>query len=66
MGEDMPPLEENSDLPYFTPGRAHLLLQRIYGDFMHQNDGSYLDGGFTDDAIWKRRWCRLAAKSASW
>ena len=62
----MPPLEENAELPDFTPERAHLLLRVVYGDFPHHNDGSHLDGGVADDAIWKRRWHRLAAQLASW
>ena len=47
------------------PERVHLLLQGVYGDFPHNNDGSHLDGGIADDAAWKRRWRRLAAQSAS-
>ena len=31
MGGYMPLLEENADLPEFTPERAHLLLQEVYG-----------------------------------
>ena len=41
-GEDAPP-EENMDLPDFTLDRAHLLLQEVYGDFPHHNDGLHLD-----------------------
>ena len=66
MGGDVNPPEENTDLPGFTPERAHLLLQGVYGDFPHHNDGSHLDGGITDDAAWQRCWRRLAAQSASW
>ena len=43
-----------------------MLLQGVYGDFPHHNDGSHLDGGIADDALWQRRWHRLAAQSASW
>ena len=66
VGGDATPPEENADLPGFTPERAHLLLQGVYGDFLHHNEGSHLDGGITDDATWQRRWRRLAGKSASW
>ena len=59
------PPEENVDLPGFHPERAHLLLQGVYGDFPHNNDGLHMDGGITDDAAWQRRWRRLAAQSAS-
>ena len=63
---DATPPEENADLPGFTPERAHLLLQVVYGDFPHHNDGSPLDRGIADDTAWQRSWRRLAAQSASW
>ena len=47
----MPPLEENTDLPDFTPERANLLLQGVYGDYLHHNNGLHLDGGVADEAI---------------
>ena len=62
----MPPLEENADLLVFVPERAHMLLQGVYGDFLHHNDGSHLEGVIVDNALWKRRWRWLAAQSASW
>ena len=66
MGVDATPPEENADLPGFTPERAHLLLQGIYGDFPHHNSGSHLDRGIADDAAFQHCWCRLAAQSAIW
>ena len=66
MGWYATPPEENEDLLGFHPERAHLLLQGVYGDFPHHNDGSHLDGGIADNAAWKRCWRRLAAQSASW
>ena len=30
-------LEKNADLLEFTPERAHILLQGVYGDFPHHN-----------------------------
>ena len=62
----MSPLEENADIPDFTTQRMHLLLQEVYGDFLHHNDGSHLDRGVPDDTIWQRRWRRIAAQLASW
>ena len=50
VGGDATPPEENTDLSGFTPERAHLLLQGVYGDFPHHNDGSHPDGGIADDA----------------
>ena len=61
-----PPPEENADLLGFTPERAHLLLQGVYGDFPYHNDGSHLDRGISDDAAWKSHWRRIAAQPASW
>ena len=50
------------DLPDFTPELVHLLLQEVYGDFPHHNNGLHLDGGVMENAIWKRHWRRLAAQ----
>ena len=66
VGGDAPPPEENSDLPEFHPERAHLLLQGVYGDFLHHNNGSHRERGIADEAAWQRLWRRLAAQSASW
>ena len=54
------------DLPDFTPERAHPLVQGVYGDLLHHNEGSCLDGRVPDDTVWQRRWHRLAAQLASW
>ena len=43
----------------------HLLLQGVYGEVPHPNDGSHLDRGVADDTIWKRCGQWLAAQSAS-
>ena len=66
MWGDVPPTEENADQPDFAPESAHLLLQELYGDYLHHNNGSHLDGGVVDNAIWKRCWWWLAAQLASW
>ena len=60
MGGDATPPEKNAELLGF------LLLQGVYGDFPHHNDGSHLDGVIADDAAWQRRWRWLAAQSTSW
>ena len=65
-GGDATPPEESAELLGFHPARAHLLLQGVYGDFPHHNNGLQLGGGIADDPTWQRRWCRLAAQSASW
>ena len=65
-GGDMPPPEENADLPGFTPERVHLLFQGFHGDFLHHGDGSHLEGVIAEDALWQRCWRRLAAHSEIW
>ena len=55
VGGDLPPPEENADLPDFTPEHVHLLLWEVYGYFPHHKYGSHLDGGVADDAICQRR-----------
>ena len=60
------PQEKGEYLLYFTLEFAQLLLQEIYGDFLHHNDGLHLDGVIADNAAWQRRLRRLAAQSAIW
>ena len=60
------PPEENADILEFRPECAHLLLQGVYGEFPHHNDGAKLDRGIMDNAVWQRRWRRIAAQSESW
>ena len=43
-----------------------MLLQGVYRDFPHHNNGEYLDGGIADDSACQRRWRRIAAQSESW
>ena len=31
----------------------------VYGDNMHDNDGTHLDGGIADDATWQSYWRQL-------
>ena len=62
---DVHPSEENVDLPDFTSERAHLVLQGVYGDLPHHNNGLHLVGGGADNTIWKRRWRQLAAQLSS-
>jgi hypothetical protein len=35
---------------------ADLLLDRVYGDHVHQNPGTHLDGGITNDVMWQDYW----------
>ena len=59
-------MEESADLKDFTPAKAHLSLRRVYGDSSHHDDRMNLTGEDLDDTIWKIRWKKLAAQSASW
>ena len=34
-------------------------LMEVYGDHVYQNDGSHLDGGIADDAVWQERWKKV-------
>ena len=40
MGGDLPPPDENVDLPDFTPDHEHLLLQGLYEEFHIKTMGS--------------------------
>ena len=65
-GGQCPPLEEYADHPDFNPEHAHLLLQGVYGDFLHHNNVFHLDWGVADNALWQCHWRRIAAQSAIW
>ena len=56
------PREAIADLPAFTFKMAHLLLRGVYGDSPHHNDGSHLDRGVADNALYKSHWHQLAAQ----
>ena len=60
------PPGENADLTGFTPECAHLLLQGVYGDFLHHNDRSHLDGRIVDNSVCQCRWRRIPFQSTSW
>jgi hypothetical protein len=51
--------EPGADGPGFEPGPADKLLDTVYGDWPHANDGRHLDGGVEGDATWQRRWRRI-------
>ena len=36
-----------------------VLLDEVYGDHIHQNDGTHLTGGISDDPQWQEYWRRL-------
>ena len=59
-------MEEVAYLEVFTLSQAHELLVELYGDHLHHNNENHLGGGMAYDALWQRRWQRLAAQSSRW
>jgi hypothetical protein len=57
--EEAPPdcshVDPGTDLPGFEPAPVNHLLDAVYGDWPHHNDGRHLDGGVDGDAAWQRR-----------
>ncbi|KAI2510249.1 hypothetical protein MHU86_4127 [Fragilaria crotonensis] len=52
--------DAGADLPGYFVTAADRLLDSAYGDHVHDNAGTHLQGGFSDDALWQRRWRRMA------
>ena len=52
--------EPGADLPGSEITAADRLLDGVFGDHPHQNSGCHLNGGINDDAVWQRRWKRVA------
>ena len=67
-GDEKKEVEEPSQLTGDTPGHVptevDLKLKEVYGDYLHQNDGTHLDGGIQDDAVWQERWKKLVGLPA--
>ena len=38
----------------------------IYGNKLHHNDGTHLDGGMADNYLWQRFWQRPASQLSIW
>ena len=47
--------EEGDKLGY-TPTTEDLRIQEVYGDWLHTNPGTHLDGGIGDDTEWQAWW----------
>jgi hypothetical protein len=56
-------MEVDSNLQKLT--RADELLIDVYGDTIHQNDGTHLDGGIADDKFWQGRWRQVVSCNLS-
>jgi hypothetical protein len=53
-------MEVGADLPGFVPSPADVLLDSVYGDHSHNNPGTHLDGGVSDDAVWQSFHARIS------
>ena len=51
--------EEGADLPGYTSTPADQLLDSVFGDHVHANNGRHLDGGVGDDKKWQKLWLRI-------
>lgn len=51
--------EEGADLPGYCPTEADRLLDEVFGDHAHDNDGAHLGGGVVGDKTWQQRWLRM-------
>ena len=56
MGEHDPP-----QTPPVAASSCAQKLERVYGEKIHQNDGTHLDGGVVDDKVWQARWREVMA-----
>ena len=41
-----------ADLPDYVITDRDRMMDGVYGDHVHQNDGTHLNGGIADDAVW--------------
>lgn len=57
--EDTPVTEAKADIPGYVLTEADKLLDLVYGDHLHDNDGLQLTGGVADDHVWQHRWQRI-------
>ena len=44
---------ESADLPDYTVTDIDRMMDKVFGDHVHQNDGTHLTGGVVDDATWQ-------------
>lgn len=58
-GQDGVEERRAGDLPGAVLSDADRLFDEVYGDHVHQNPGTHLHGGISDDAVWQAYWRRL-------
>ena len=47
-------------MPGYVPTLVDLRLREVYGDWVHGNPGTHLDGGIPEDRLWQGWWRDLA------
>ena len=47
-------------MPGYIPTPEDLRLWEVYGDWVHGNPGTHLDGGVKEDGLWQEWWRDLA------
>ena len=58
-----PDSQSAEDLKKQILSPAEKLLQKVYGDSVHTNDGTQLDGGIENDKIWQDYWYQIVSYS---
>ena len=48
-------------LPLTLPLTSLQKFEAVYGTTLHHDDGTQLDGGFTDDKLWQASWREIIA-----
>ena len=43
---------DRGDVPWYVPNLEDLHLREVYGDWVHGNPGTHLDGGVKEDRMW--------------
>ncbi len=51
--------QEIGDLPDIELSDADRMMDKVYGDHVHQNPGTHLSGDIPDDEMWQDYWQRL-------
>ena len=47
---------ESGDMPRYVPTLEDLRLREVYGDWVHGNLVTHLDGAIKDDSAWQAWW----------
>jgi hypothetical protein len=52
---------EEGNNPGYTMMDVDRKMKNVYGDRVHQNPGTHLNGDIADNAIWQERWQQLVS-----